>query len=128
MTSDPSKPSSRLHNPLQAAVSTGQTGRPSKVRFQEHLRDFKYKNKSKFAQHPIDNKHAIGPMEDIMEVVHVTKKDKLMDTLECSHIYKETKAGNQINDRLTAKENAVFKTIIQEGPYKGRSAPSQPIS
>jgi len=111
MASDPRK-SSRLHNPLQAAVSTGQTGRPFKARFQEHLRDFKYKNsKSIFAQHLIANKHVIGPMDDIMEVVHVTKKGKLLDTLECFHIYKETKASNQINDRLTAKENAMFKTI-----------------
>jgi len=102
---------------------TGQTGRPFKVRFQENLQDFKYKsNKSKFAQRLIDNKHAIGPMEDIMEVVHVTKKGKLMGTLECFHIYKETKAGNLINDRLKAKENAMFETIIQKDPYKGRSA------
>ena len=56
---------------------TGQTGRPFKVRFQEHVRDFKYNNnRSKFAQHLVDNKHAIGKMEDIMEVVHVKKKDK----------------------------------------------------
>jgi len=43
-----------------------------------------------------------------MEVVQITKKGKLMDTLEYFHIYKETNAGNQINDRLTAKENAIF--------------------
>jgi len=108
---------------------TGQTGRPFKVRFQEHLRDFKYKNnKSKFAQHLIDNKYAFGLMEDIMEVVHVTKKGKLMNTLECFHIYKETKVGNQISDRLSAKEKAIFETIIEEDPYKGRLAPSQPSS
>jgi hypothetical protein len=65
-------------------------------------------------------------MEDIMEVVHITKKGKLMDTLECFHIYKETKAGNQVSDRLTAKENAIFKTTMKEDPYKGRLAPSQP--
>jgi len=63
-----------------------------------------------------------------MEVVHITKKGKLMDTLECFHIYKETKAGNQVSDRLTAKENTIFRTIIQEDPYKGRSAPLQPSS
>ena len=50
-------------------------------------------------------------MGDKLEAVHVTKKGKLMDTLACFHIYKETKAGNQINDRLTAKEHAVFETI-----------------
>ena len=75
---------------------TEQIGRPFKVRFQEHLRDFKHKNnKSKFAQHLTDSKHATGPMKDIMEVVHVTMKGKLMGTLEFFHVNKETKAGNK---------------------------------
>jgi hypothetical protein len=52
-------------------------------------------------------------MEYIMEVVHVTNKGKMMDTLEGFHIYKETKANNQINDRLTVRDNAIFETIIQ---------------
>jgi len=96
---------------------TGQTGRPFKIRFQEHVRDFRYNNnRSKFAQQLIDNKHAIGKMEDIMEVVHVTKKGKMVGTIEGFHIYKETKAGNQINDRLTVRENAIFETIKQEDP------------
>ena len=108
---------------------TGQTGRPFKVRFQEHAQDFKYNNnRSKFVQHLINNKHAIGNVEDIMEVVHVTKKGKMLDTLEGFHIYEETKAGNQINDRLTVRENAIFKTIVQEDPYRGRAAPPQPNS
>ena len=67
-------------------------------------------------------------MEDIMEVVHVTKKGKMLDTLEGFHIYKETKAGNQINDRLTVRENAIFETTVQEDPYRGRAAPPQPNS
>jgi len=74
---------------------TGQTGRPFRVRFQEHVRDFKYNNnRSKFTQHLVDNKHAIGNMEEIMEVTHMKKKGKMLDTLEGFHTYKETKAGN----------------------------------
>ena len=108
---------------------TGQTGRPFKVRFQEHLSDFKYNNsRSKFAQHLLDKKHAIGRMEDTMEVVHVTRKGKMMNTLEGFHIYKETKAGNQINDRLTVKENAIFKTVIHEDPYRRQATPQPPNS
>jgi len=103
---------------------TGQMGRPFKVRFQDKYNN----NMSKFAQHLIDNKHAIGKMEDIMEVVHVTKKGKMMDILEVFHVYKETKAGNQINDRLTVRENAIFETIIQEDPYRGCTAPPHPNS
>jgi len=41
---------------------TGQTDQSFKLRFQEHVRDFKYGNgKSKFAQHLLENGHAIGP-------------------------------------------------------------------
>ena len=100
-----------------------------KVRFQEYLRDFKYNNnRSKFIQHRTGNKHAIGKMEDIMEVFHVTKKGKMMDTIEGFHIYEETKANNQINDRLTVRENTINETIIQEDPYRGRAVSPQPNS
>jgi len=67
-------------------------------------------------------------MEDVMEVVHVIKKGKMLDTLEGFHIYIETKAGNQINDKLTVRENAIFETIVQEDPYRGSTAPPQPNS
>ena len=69
---------------------TGQTGSPFKIRYQEHLRDFKYNNnKSKLAQHLIENKHAIISTEDIMEIVHIIKKRKVMDTIGL-YVYEET--------------------------------------
>ena len=41
---------------------TGQTGRPFRVRFHEHYNDYKYaNNKSKFAQHVLDEGHSFGP-------------------------------------------------------------------
>jgi len=67
---------------------TGQTGRPFRVTFQEHIRDFKYNNSiSKIVQHLIDNKHAIGNMEDIMQIVHITGKGKKLDALESFHMW-----------------------------------------
>ena len=100
---------------------TGQTGRPFKIRFQEYLRDFKYRNnKSKFAQHLMENGHAVGPMEDIMDVVHVTNKGKMVDT-ERFYIFKKTKNNNQINDKLTFKTNLIFETVFREDPYRGHS-------
>ena len=99
---------------------TGQTGRHFKVRFQEHLRDYKHENnRSKFAQHLLENKHGIGPMENVMHITHVTNKGKMLDTLEKFYIYRETEANNQINDKLTVQNNAVFKTIVYEDPYRG---------
>ena len=97
---------------------TGQTGRPFKVRFQEHLSDFKYGNgKSSFAQHLLENGHAIGPMEETMEAVHFSNKGRLMD--EKFYIFRETKLHNQINDRSTVKPNIIFDTVVQEDPHRG---------
>jgi len=54
---------------------TGQTGRPFRVWFQKHFRDFKYGNsKSRFAARLLENKHSIGPMDNIMENLHITGK------------------------------------------------------
>jgi len=96
---------------------TGQTGRPFKTRFKEQMRDFKYNNrKSKFAQHLLDNGHAIGNMKEIMKIIHVTRKGRMLNTLESFHIYKETKAENQINDKLTAKGNEIFEAALKHDP------------
>jgi hypothetical protein len=97
----------------------GETGRPFKVRFQEHFRDFKYRNKSSFAQHLIDNGHTIGPMEDIMKSIHVTTKGYMTDTIEKYYIFRETKINNQINDRFTVQPNTIFETIVKYDPYRG---------
>ena len=72
-------------------------GKLFQKRFQEHLNDFNNKyGKSKFAQHLINNKHAMGPIEDVMKVLHTVNKGGIMNTLENFHIYKETKVDNQM--------------------------------
>jgi hypothetical protein len=43
----------------------------------------------------------------------------MMDTLEKFYIYRETVTKNQINDKLTVQNNAIFKTIVYEDPYRG---------
>jgi hypothetical protein len=86
----------------------GQTGRSFRTRFAENFRDYKYNtNKSKFAQHLLDNKHSICPIEDIMEVFYTTNKGKLMDTMDIYYIYKETHMNNQINLYPANVENRV---------------------
>ena len=53
----------------------GQTGSPLCLWFKEHFRDLKYKNgKSKFAQHVVENRQSIDPVEDILEVLWVARK------------------------------------------------------
>jgi hypothetical protein len=104
---------------------TGQTGRPFRVHFQEHFQDFKYGNgKSRFATHLLENKHSIGPMDNIMETLHTTRKGQMMDTLERFYIFRETKINNQINDKLTIKLNIIFETIVQKDPHRGLPTPT----
>jgi hypothetical protein len=40
-------------------------------------------------------------MENIMDIIHVTGKGKMMTTTEKFYIYRETKLNSQINGKLT---------------------------
>jgi hypothetical protein len=99
---------------------TGQTGRPLRVRFQEHSRHFIYGyGKSRFATYLLENRHSFSPMENIMETLHTVGKGRMVDTLERFYIFRETKLNNQINDRLTIQPNIIFETIVQKEPHRG---------
>ena len=90
------------------------------MKFREHYRDYKYtNNKSKFAQHVIEEGHAFGPMDDIMDVVHIANKGRMLDTLERFYINRETQLGTQINDKLTLQSNPIFEALIQNNPHRG---------
>jgi hypothetical protein len=91
---------------------TGQTGRSFQKRFREHFHDYKYNiRKSNSATHLLDHKHSIGPIFEIMDILHTTKKGRFMDTIEKFHIYKQTLLQNQINDKNTVKPNAILDLV-----------------
>jgi len=95
------------------------------VRFHEHYNDYKYaNNKSKSAQHVLDEGHSFGPMTNIMDIIHIEKKGRMLDTLE-KYIYKETQHGNQINDKLTFQKNLIFETLIWYNPHRGQHTYTQ---
>ena len=48
-----------------------------------------------FAQHLLDNRHAIGPLNSIMETVYITNKGNMMDTIGRYYIFREMKNNNQ---------------------------------
>ena len=48
-------------------------------------------------------KHSIGPIENVMDVIHTTSKGKMLDRMEKFYIYKETRINNQIKDKGTVK-------------------------
>jgi len=66
--------------------------------------------KSKFAQH-LDNQHSIDSVANIMDIIHIISKGKMMDTIEKFYIYQETKLNNQIIDKPTVKPNIIFETL-----------------
>ena len=69
----------------------GQTGRAFHKRHKEHFHDYKHNiRKSSFATHLLDNNHSIGPINEIMTVLHTMDKGRYMDTIEKYYIYKET--------------------------------------
>jgi hypothetical protein len=65
-------------------------------------------------EHLLDNKHSIGSMEEIMEILHITKNERMMNTLDRFHIFNETRLDNHIHDNYTVKYNAIFDTIIHK--------------
>jgi len=67
--------------------------------------------KSNFATHLIDNNHSIGSINEIMKILYTTTQGRFLDTIERFHIYKETRANNQINDKNTVRPNAIFNVI-----------------
>ena len=100
----------------------GQTGRSYRVRFQEHHRDFRYNNsKSKFAVHLIENEHSMGHIDNLMEILYINRKGRIMDTTEKYYTYKETKEGNQINDKNTVKQNKIYDALIQGKTGRSRA-------
>ena len=90
------------------------------IRFQEHYRNFIHNNaKSKFVAHLLENHHSIGNINDIMDILYITKKGHTMDAIERYYIYNEPKKGTQINDKNTVKSNRIKKPY-----YKGRQTDS----
>jgi len=56
-----------------------------------------------------------------MEVIHITKKGNMTNTLVRFHTYKIMRLDNQINDKGTVKYNVIYDTIIQRDSDRGHS-------
>ena len=52
-------------------------------------------------------------MNEIWEEIHMKKNGKMLDTLKNFYIYRETKLGNQINDKLTVQSNPIFEVLVK---------------
>jgi hypothetical protein len=50
-------------------------------------------------------------MEDTMDILHIERKDPLMNTLERFHVYNLSKENLQMNDTYADTYNPVFNLI-----------------
>jgi hypothetical protein len=91
----------------------GQTGRAFRTRFKEHIHDIKNnRSHSKYAQHILDTGHEYGPIEQIMDILHIKNKGHILNTLEQFEIYKIIKNSLQLNDTHTFTKNPIFDLLI----------------
>jgi hypothetical protein len=120
----------RLTCPTCNKKYIGQSGWPFHVRFREHFRDYKYtNNKLKFAQHLLEEGHLFGPIDEIMDTIHLANKGWMLDTLEGFYIYRQTQRNNYINDKLTVRSNTIFEALVQDDPHRAHpnaATPSYP--
>jgi hypothetical protein len=80
----------------------GQTGRPFKIRFIEHSQATKSNtNNSMHSQHIPNSEHSYGLLDSTIDILHIVRKGKYMNTLEKFYIYKTRKQGTQQNDAYT---------------------------
>jgi hypothetical protein len=93
-------------------VYIGQTGRDFKTRFKEHVHDIRYNlTKSKYAEHILEH----SPIDDIMNILRVAPKGKMLDILEKFHIYKSSKRKAIINEQNTKDSNILFYLALNRG-------------
>ena len=58
----------------------------------------------------LTKKHSIAPME----ILYITTKGIMMNTLERFHTYNVKRLDNQVNDKCAVKYNAIFDTLIHK--------------
>jgi len=51
--------------------------------------------------------------------IYISSKGKIMDTLANCYVFRETKLNNQINDKLTIKQNIILDTIVRYDHHRG---------
>jgi hypothetical protein len=59
-------------------------------------------------------------MKDVMGILHLNKKGRMMNTLENFYIYKEMEANNRIKGEGIFRHNITFDTIIHRNTGRGQ--------
>jgi hypothetical protein len=62
-----------------------------------------------------------------MDAIHITKKGKMLKTMEKFYIHKEARIDNQINDKYTVMRNEIFDTLILKDTDSAHITLQQPV-
>jgi hypothetical protein len=93
----------------------GQTGRPFKIRFKEHIRAIKHNpDASTYAQHITNNRHTYGSIHDTMDILKITQKGRQMNILEKFYIYCAHRENIHMNEFLHDTNNPIFNTLYEQ--------------
>jgi uncharacterized protein YbcI len=88
----------------------GQRGRSFRTRYKEHMRNITTNGiTSKYAQHILDTTHNYDNIDETMEIIYISKKSRMLDTLE--NIYGITKQEIQMNDAATGIYNPIYEFV-----------------
>ena len=99
-----------------------QTGRLFHVRFHEHYNDYKYaKNRPKFAQHIIDERHAFGPINDIMDTIHIAKKEGCFIPSKDSTFTRKHRVGIKLTINLQRRQIRSLRHYFNISPTEGHT-------
>ncbi|XP_069701805.1 metacaspase-2-like [Periplaneta americana] len=108
----------------------GQTRRNFKIRFKEHTSDFVYnRNRSKFAQHLIEENHELANINDTLKILKITN-DPTIETAEQFHIIKEHNSGKPLlNEQIANINNPLFNLLKLLPPKQSHTqiTPTPPL-
>jgi hypothetical protein len=82
-------------------------------------------NKSKYAQHILDTTHNYDTAEKTMTILHIERKGRMLNALECYHIYELTKQKSQMNEALTDYYNPIYEILLKEKSQHMNPTPFQ---
>jgi hypothetical protein len=102
----------------------GQRGSIFKTRYKEHIHSIRTNNtNTKYAEHILDTQHTYAPITDTMDILHIEKKGRLMNTWEKFYIHKLSKNNLQLNGTYTDMNNPNIWPNVQS-PQQGKSIPT----
>jgi hypothetical protein len=83
-------------------------------------------NNTGYATHILNTGHSNGPTEDAMDIIKLTNKGPIMDTVEKYHIYVANDNRTELNDTHIHNRNPIFDTLCKFQQHTNHTHP-QPL-